>query len=148
MGTPVFSVGIGRRLWGFRAYDTDFRISMLPIGGYVQMSGADPFGEEDPDTVVDPDKHFMSKPVWQRLLIMLAGPGMNIMLPYALFTAVAMLGEPVGDAIIGNISPDSAAAASGLAPHDRIVAVDGEPVAIWSESGRGRRRRIRRPPTS
>jgi regulator of sigma E protease len=133
VGTPVFSVGIGKRLWGFRAFDTDFRLSMLPLGGYVQMAGADPFGEEAQEEILEPERDFMRKPVWQRLLIMLAGPAMNIMLPYALFTAVAMLGEPVADAVIGHVSPGTAVAEAGLEPGDRVVAVDGQPVAVWGD---------------
>ena len=97
IGTPVFSVGMGPRLFGFMWKDTDFRVSALPLGGYVQMAGADPFGEEDANSWVDPEEDFMKKPVWQRLLVMLAGPAMNIGLPFVVFTGVFMLGDSLRD---------------------------------------------------
>jgi regulator of sigma E protease len=133
VGTPVFSIGMGPRIAGFRWLDTDFRISALPVGGYVQMSGADPFGEEDADAWVDPEADFMRKPVWQRLLIMLAGPAMNLALPFVVFTAVLMAGQPQLDRSIGRVVPGSAADAAGLRPHDVIVKVEGQPVTIWSD---------------
>lgn len=133
VGTPVFSVGMGPRLFGFRLWDTDFRVSLLPIGGYVQMAGADPFGEEDPDAFVDPKTDFMRKPVWQRLLIMLAGPGMNLALPFVLFTAVLMLGEPQADNSIGTVIPGTPAEQAGLRPGDRVIEAAGVEVDVWPD---------------
>ena len=133
VGTPVFSVGMGPRIAGFRWLDTDFRISLLPIGGYVQMSGADPFGEEDAEAWVDPELDFMKKPVWQRLLIMLAGPAMNLALPFVVFTAVLMLGQPQLDPTVGRVSPGSAAQVAGIEPGDIVTSVEGQPVEIWSD---------------
>lgn len=133
VGTPIFSIGIGPRLFGFKWFDTDFRVSALPIGGYVLMSGADPFGEEDPDTWVEPERDFMRKPIWQRLLIMLAGPAMNLALPFVLFTGVMMFGQPQLDARIGTIYPYSPAVQLGLAVGDRIVAAGDQPVDVWSD---------------
>src|SRR5258707_12697863 len=71
----VFSVGFGKRLVGFRRGDTDYRISLLPLGGYVKMAGENPM---EPRTG-DPSE-FMSHPRWQRFLIAIAGPVMNILL--------------------------------------------------------------------
>ena len=136
VGTPVFSVGMGPRLFGFNYKDTDFRLSALPIGGYVQMAGADPFGEEDGEGWVDPAQDFMKRPVWQRLLIMLAGPAMNIMLPFVLFTGVLMLGDPQLDNIIGRVIPGTAAAQAGVAEGDRLVEVNGQPVEVWNDLSR------------
>lgn len=131
VGVPVFSVGMGPRVFGFVRGGTDYRLSLFPVGGYVRMAGADPFGEEDNEAMVDEDEDFMKKPVWQRLLVMLAGPGFNLLLPFVLFTAVLMGGEPQGDTSIGAVLPDSLASESGLEPGDRVVAIDGEPVEIW-----------------
>src|SRR6185436_15731067 len=69
----VFSFGFGRRLFGFRKNGTDYRVSLVPLGGYVRMAGDTP---EDANTG-SPDE-YLSKPKWQRFLILLAGPGMNI----------------------------------------------------------------------
>src|SRR3954465_11286395 len=81
----TFSIGFGKRLLGFKRGDTDYRISALPLGGYVKMSGENPL---EP-TTGDPGG-FMSHPRWQRFLIALAGPAMNIMFAVVLLTGVFM----------------------------------------------------------
>lgn len=133
VGTPVFSIGFGPRLFGFRFWETDFRISLLPFGGYVRMAGADPFGEEYVEDWVEPEEDLMNKPVWQRLLVTLAGPTANLILPFVLFTAVLMLGEPQSDTTVGNVRPGSPAAQLGFELGDQIVSVEGEPVDTWQE---------------
>lgn len=133
VGVPVFSVGMGPRIAGFHWKGTDYRLSALPVGGYVRMAGADPFGEEEVDEAVPPELDFMKKPVWQRLMVMAAGPAFNLLLPVVLFTAVLMAGEPTADSVVGNVVPDSPAAAVGVLPGDRIVAVNDRSVATWGE---------------
>ena len=131
VGVPIFSVGMGPRVAGLLFRGTDYRLSLLPLGGYVKLAGADPFGEEDPDAIIDPDEDFMGKPVWQRLLVMLAGPAFNLVLPFVLFTSVLMLGEPQVDAVIGMVRPGSPGELAGLKAGDRIVAVDGQATELW-----------------
>src|SRR4051812_50021587 len=81
----VFSLGFGKRLLGFKRGDTDYRISALPLGGYVKMSGENPL---EP-TTGDPAE-FMSHSRWQRFIIALAGPFMNTALAIVLLTGVFM----------------------------------------------------------
>jgi regulator of sigma E protease len=133
IGVPVFSVGMGPRLFGIRWRGTDYRVSALPVGGYVRLAGADPFGEEDPDSAVAPELDFMKKPIWQRFLVMLAGPAFNLVLPFVLFTAVLMLGEPQPDTSVGSVLPGSLAEQAGVQPGDTIQEVDGQPVEVWLE---------------
>lgn len=133
VGVPVFSFGMGPRLFGFQFRGTDYRVSAFPVGGYVQMTGADPFGEEDFEARVDPSIDFMKKPVWQRLLVMVAGPAFNLVLPFIVFTAVLMGGEPQPAAIVGTVLEDSAAEHIGIRPGDHIVSADGEPVEVFSD---------------
>src|SRR5215217_8143500 len=71
----VFSFGFGKRLFGFKHGDTDYRVSLIPLGGYVRMAGDVP----EENTPANPDE-FLSKPKWQRLLILFAGPGMNLLI--------------------------------------------------------------------
>lgn len=133
IGAPVFSIGMGPRLFGFSWRGTDYRVSMLPVGGYVRMAGADPFGEEDPDAIVNPDEDFMQRPVWQRLLVMFAGPAANLILPFVLFAAVLLLGEPQPGPEIGLVLPSSPAARSGLREGDVLAEVAGRPIDVWAD---------------
>ncbi|HXR10165.1 MAG TPA: site-2 protease family protein, partial [Candidatus Acidoferrales bacterium] len=71
----VFSIGFGPRLWGIKRGDTDYRISGLPLGGYVRMAGDNPVEERTGAAY-----EFLSRPRWQRCLIAIAGPAMNILL--------------------------------------------------------------------
>src|ERR1700745_1127971 len=82
----TFSVGFGKRLFGFRLGDTDYRLSALPFGGYVKMSGENPMEARTGDP-----GEFMSHPRWQRILIAFAGPIMNVFLAIGLLTAVFMI---------------------------------------------------------
>ncbi|MFN7142582.1 MAG: RIP metalloprotease RseP [Myxococcota bacterium] len=131
----VFSIGIGGRLVGFKWGDTDYRISWFPFGGYVRMAGADPFmegGADDEDDARDA-RSFMAKPAWQRLLIVLAGPAMNLVLPFVVFTALKVAGDPQPRADVGAVYPDSVAAQAGLAPEDRVVSVEGVATSTWPD---------------
>lgn len=132
---PVFSLGFGRRLFGVKLGGTDYRVSMLPFGGYVKMAGAN-FGymdEDDEDAPDDPAKGFMRRPVWQRLAVVAAGPAFNLALPVVVFTALLMAGEPQPAAVVGSVDHDSPAERAGLLPGDRISAINDQPLTTWSE---------------
>ncbi len=133
VGIEVFSLGFGKRLLGFRKGDTDYRISALPLGGYVKMVGENP--EEE---VTGADNEFLSKPKWQRFLVLVAGPVMNVALAFVFTVAVYQLGIRVlADAddpvVLGLIEPGTVAAASDLQVGDRIVSVDGDPMPNWEQ---------------
>src|SRR6202140_2974300 len=78
-----FAIGFGKRLFGFRKGETDYRINALPFGGYVKMSGENPMDERSGDP-----REFMSHSRWHRFLIAIAGPVMNILLAVVLLTIV------------------------------------------------------------
>src|SRR5919198_4861741 len=82
----VFSIGFGKRLLGFKRGYTDYRIAAIPLGGYVKMSGENPMDERTGDP-----GEFLSHPRWQRFIIALAGPAMNILLAFGLLTGVYMV---------------------------------------------------------
>lgn len=131
----VFSVGIGSRAFGFERGGTDYRVSWFPFGGYVRMAGADPFMEGGGDDDDDPRAPgaFMAQPAWKRLLIVFAGPAMNLALPFVVFTALKMAGEPQPRANIGAVYAEGGAAEAGLLPEDHIVSVEGEQTLTWGD---------------
>lgn len=134
IGAPIFSVGVGPRLFGIQFRGTDFRVSALPLGGYVMLAGVDPFGDEDPDAAWgEVDEQFLNHPVWQRLIVMAAGPAFNILLPLVVFSLLLMNGLEEPDNVVGGIIPGTPAAEVGIKVDDRLVAVDGLAVDSWSE---------------
>ena len=127
----VFSIGFGKRLLGFRRGDTDYRISALPFGGYVKMSGENPLDHRGGGP-----EEFMSHPRWQRVVIALAGPCMNILLAIGLLTWVYMvhyehplyLDQP---AVVGWVSPGSVAEKAGIQPGDKIIQIGSTKNPDW-----------------
>ncbi len=129
----VFSIGFGKRLAGFRRGETDYRISALPLGGYVKMAGENPLESRSGA----PDE-FMSHPRWQRFVIAIAGPAMNIMLAIALLTGVYMVHYERPEffdqpAVIGWVLDNSPAAKAGIEQGDRIVRIDGAQNPTWED---------------
>jgi regulator of sigma E protease len=121
----VFSFGFGKRLFGFRRGPTDYRVSLVPLGGYVRMAGDTP-EENQP---ANPDE-FLSKPKWQRFLILLAGPLMNIIIAIVFVAGLLTMGTEtlsIGT-VVSSVTPGKPGAVAGLQPGDRIVAVGGEAV--------------------
>jgi len=129
----VFSVGFGKRLWGFKKGDTDYRVSLIPLGGYVKMAGEN----LDEQRTGAPDE-FMSKPKWQRLCVAVAGPAMNILTALAIPAVMAMMHHEVPayldkPAVVKAVEPNSPAEQAGLQPGDLIVKVDGRTDPKWRD---------------
>lgn len=147
----IFSFGFGKRLLGFKWGDTDCRLSLVPVGGYVKLEGepddhlsesttTDKVALGDGEIVeVQSPNYFLNRPRWQRFIVYLAGPAMNLVLTLALFTALFMIGFGV-DAmltdppVVGVVDAGSAAADAGLQPGDEIVSIDGKPQSNWEEA--------------
>lgn len=141
----VFSFGFGKRLLGFKWGDTDCRVSMIPLGGYVKLEG-------EPDDVISPDvnasgdrppggdgRDFTARPRWQRFIVYLAGPIMNGVLTVSVLTVLYMMGFQVDASlydkpVVGAVEAGSPAAAAGLQPGDEIVAIDGKPQPTWEDA--------------
>ena len=128
----VFSFGFGPRLFGFKRGDTDYRLSAVLFGGYVKMAGDQP-GEEGAD-----DPHgFLNKPRWQRLIIAVAGPAMNILLSIGILAGLFMVHYQKvvqdGPSVIGHVEKNSAAAKAGLEAGDVITRFDGKRNPSWED---------------
>jgi regulator of sigma E protease len=128
----TFSVGFGKRIWGIQRGETEYRISAVPLGGYVRLSG------ENPEEATSDPRDFLSKPRWQRVLVYLAGPAMNVILAILIFAGLFMIGMeiphlPDVPAIVGTIEPGSSAAQAGINRGDRIVAVNGKQMENWQQ---------------
>jgi regulator of sigma E protease len=128
----VFSIGFGPRVWGVKRGDTDYRVSVLPLGGYVRMAGDNPMEER-----TGAPYEFLSRPRWQRCLIAIAGPVMNVFLTFAIFWGIYLfVGAPVETFL--RLPADVAAVPQNLPTGsveagDRIVAVNGVSTPSWEK---------------
>lgn len=128
----VFSIGFGPRVWGVKRGDTDYRLSAFPLGGYVRMAGDNPVEER-----TGAPYEFLSRPRWQRFIIAVAGPIMNILLTFVLFWGMfAFKGKPVDQADLqpANVValPAHTSNASGIQVGDRILEVNGHKTPTWA----------------
>lgn len=128
-----FSIGYPPRVWGKRIGDTDYCLSLIPLGGYVKMAGMIDESMENPEKITGAPDEFMSKNTWQKMLVISAGVIMNFLLAVAIYTGVTMKeGVPqTKDPIVEAVNPDFPAAAAGIKSGDRIVAVNGAAVTDW-----------------
>ncbi|MFO7653289.1 MAG: RIP metalloprotease RseP [Candidatus Krumholzibacteriia bacterium] len=154
----TFSIGFGPKILRKRLGETEYALSLIPFGGYVKMAGEGmmeeiqdtgiwderkyPLGTEEgnreaaaQDRHIPPERHFVNKSPYQRLLVFLAGPLFNLLLAFLLYVGVAwsqgVRVQPL--APVGEVVPGSSAAEAGLLPGDEIVSVDGEPVGSWTD---------------
>ena len=134
VGVERFSIGFGPVLFRWRGKETEYCLSVVPMGGYVKMMGEENPLEGGESLPYDPGKAFALKPLWVRFLIVFAGPGMNFVLAAVIFTIVlATAGRPVWPPVIGRVAPNTPAAAAGLRTGDLVVTVDGRRVGHWED---------------
>jgi regulator of sigma E protease len=131
----TFSVGFGPRLFGKKFGHTDYRLSAIPLGGYVKLGGDESNApiEGEGDTDIPAAERFDLRPRWQRISVALAGPIMNILTALAIpLAAGLMYGIPsTPTPVVSSITPGGAAEVAGLRPGDRIVSFNGNPNPDW-----------------
>jgi regulator of sigma E protease len=130
----AFSFGYGKRLFGIKKGYTDYRVSLLPLGGYVKLLGE---GVYEPGKAIEPDD-FLAKTRFQRILVFLMGPVMNIVLAIVIVAGINMVGVSSPEyqnqaPVIGWIAPDSPAAKADLKADDLVLAVNGRKTATWTD---------------
>jgi regulator of sigma E protease len=128
VGVLKFSLGFGRKIVGKKVGETEYLLSMIPLGGYVKLLGE---GEGEELTPEEQERSFSSQSVWKRIAIVAAGPAFNFILAILIFAVVYMIGVPVLTTAVGNVQEGSAAYEAGIKPHDVIQAIDGDKVARW-----------------
>ena len=129
----TFSLGFGPKLATFRRGDTEYCISLLPLGGYVKMAG-----ENTDDKRTGADDEFMSKSKWERFQVLIMGPVMNVVLAVVVMTFVLFQGAEVpayedAPPVVGSVVEGSAADSVGIQVGERIVSVEDQPTSTWSD---------------
>jgi regulator of sigma E protease len=131
VGVEKFSLGFGPRLAGRTLGRTDYRISAIPLGGYVKMVGEEPNADLDPE---DLPYSFTHKHVFKRICIVAAGPSFNLLLALLIFWGLFWLsGTYILQATVGKVQADSPASRAGLMVGDRILAIDENTIDSWEE---------------
>jgi regulator of sigma E protease len=124
----TFSIGFGKKIVGMRRGDTEYCISMIPLGGYVKLSGENPEEKRQNERW-----EFLSRSVGERAAIVIAGPVFNYIIAFLIFSFIFFAGVPTLTAKIGEVKKGYPGVAAGLRPGDRIVFVDGKTVQWWDE---------------
>ncbi len=136
VGAETFSIGFGREIAGWTDRSgTRWKVGWLPLGGYVRFVGdEDHAGEGETATAEANPRSFAGKPVWQRFLIVLAGPMANFVLAIIIFAFFfAAFGIPRTPNVIEGVQPASAAASAGMKPGDRIESIAGQQVDTFED---------------
>jgi regulator of sigma E protease len=143
-----FSIGFGREITGFTdKRGTRWKFGWLPLGGYVRFAGdMNPASQPSPEWLALPAQErsqtFQAKPLWQRAIIVAAGPIANFVVAIVILAAFAITyGQPATPSVVGSVEPGTAAAAAGLQPGDRLTAIGGRSVEKFVDIGKYARMR-------
>jgi regulator of sigma E protease len=126
----VFSIGFGKRFFTKQIGDTEWSLSMIPLGGYIRMKGQDDSNPKS--TNYDNDSYNRKKP-WQRIIISLAGPLANFLLAFLLYLTISQIGMPKLLATVADLNQSHPAYLSGMRAGDTITTINGQPITFWDE---------------
>ena len=125
-----FSLGFGPTAWGFRRGETEYAVAWIPLGGFVKMLGE---GFHEAIAPEDEGRAFHQKPIWQRTLIIVAGPLFNLIFPVFIYMVFIGSQTSLDPAVVGKAFAGQPAATAGIEAGDRIVAIDGKRVRYWED---------------
>ncbi|MDU2066570.1 MAG: RIP metalloprotease RseP [Sporomusaceae bacterium] len=129
MRVDEFAIGFGKSIFSVRRGETLYSLRLIPLGGFNKIAGMDPDEEQD-------ERSFQSKPIWARMLVIVAGSAMNFLLPVLLFAIVffsAGIDKVSPEPVIGSVMAERPAERAGFLQGDRIQSVNGTTIATWSQ---------------
>ncbi len=124
----TFSFGFGKKLLSLKRADTEYCISLIPLGGYVKLAGDNPEEKRE-----EKEWEFLSKSVEARAAIVLAGPVFNYIIAFIFFSLIFLVGYPSKTSKIGEVKENYPAKESGLQKDDRVISIDGKEVKLWDD---------------
>lgn len=129
MRVDEFAIGFGPKIVGIQKGETLYSIRAIPLGGFNKIAGMDPDEEKD-------ERAYTAKPIWARMLVIIAGSFMNLLLPVVIFFGIYLsvgINTPSNEPVLGEVIADKAAAQAGLMPGDRILSIDGRSIDSWKD---------------
>jgi regulator of sigma E protease len=126
----VFSLGFGKKILKRQWGETEYALSMIPLGGYVKLMGDDPYRGVPANEAA---RAFSTQALYKRFAVVAAGPIFNLMLAFALFMLIFWSGKPMAGTRLGAVVVASPAWEAGLRSQDRITEVGGKPVTTWND---------------
>jgi regulator of sigma E protease len=122
-----FSIGFGPVIFRMRPKETEFCFSLLPLGGYVKLAG------ESPEDSTGEAWEFDPRPNWHKFIVVVAGPILNALLAFILFSMVFVIGQPTYTSKVGDVISGFPAEAAGILTGDKITQINDRPVVLWED---------------
>ncbi|HIX83730.1 MAG TPA: RIP metalloprotease RseP [Candidatus Megamonas gallistercoris] len=130
MRVDEFAIGFGPKIWSRQKGETVYSIRSIPLGGFNRIAGMEKGMDEDAG-----DRAYWARPVWARMIVILAGSVMNFILPFLIFAGIFFFNgiqTPINEPVLGQVMEGEAASQAGLKMGDKIISINGEPVDSWT----------------